>query len=635
MFKSLVLAFILFIGANIYLQAQVKIGSAGTPNANSVLELDGGTNKGLLLPKLTATEITALTIAPDGLIVYNKTDNFLYIRKSAAWQKISDATNGVGGLTLPYAGTASTVGGAEFSITHTTTFGDVAYFNNTAGGAAITTAAGNNKFNMTSGNMGIGIPVGLGENPTLGRLVVRGTVGATVAVFDDINAGISLQSNLPAVGFNEYYNAGSKYISSGFGGKLALQTSNGDLGWYVTNVTGTAAAAATLNQRFGISRAGSMFIQGADAGYIFKDRTSTNYAGWNWYADAGKASLYRYNIGGNTITVDSTGAMGLQGITSPTAPLTFSNATGNKLDLYYGTASSRYGIGLQGGLMQLYSGSATDDIAFGYGSSTAFTEKMRIKGNGNVGIGVTNPGSKLEIVQTSSSNAVSVNQTGSGFSVLAQNNNTTATVFALNAGTGPSLITLGKVGINNTDPAFNLDVEGRMRLRNESATVTAGFWLDGTTDATRSFVGTFNNNTMGLYGAGSGWSFLMDINDGAIMIGTTQKATGYKVNVGGKIIAEELRVSLRSNWPDYVFEKNYNLPSFETLEKYIKTNKHLPNMPPAAEVEKNGIAVGEMQTKLMEKVEELTLYMLQLKKENDALKLSIDALKKDCHHPSF
>ena len=589
----------------------------------------------MLLPKLTATEITALTIAPDGLIVYNKTDNFLYIRKSAAWQKISDATNGVGGLTLPYAGTASTVGGAEFSITHTTTFGDVAYFNNTAGGAAITTAAGNNKFNMTSGNMGIGIPVGLGENPTLGRLVVRGTVGATVAVFDDINAGISLQSNLPAVGFNEYYNAGSKYISSGFGGKLALQTSNGDLGWYVTNVTGTAAAAATLNQRFGISRAGSMFIQGADAGYIFKDRTSTNYAGWNWYADAGKASLYRYNIGGNTITVDSTGAMGLQGITSPTAPLTFSNATGNKLDLYYGTASSRYGIGLQGGLMQLYSGSATDDIAFGYGSSTAFTEKMRIKGNGNVGIGVTNPGSKLEIVQTSSSNAVSVNQTGSGFSVLAQNNNTTATVFALNAGTGPSLITLGKVGINNTDPAFNLDVEGRMRLRNESATVTAGFWLDGTTDATRSFVGTFNNNTMGLYGAGSGWSFLMDINDGAIMIGTTQKATGYKVNVGGKIIAEELRVSLRSNWPDYVFEKNYNLPSFETLEKYIKTNKHLPNMPPAAEVEKNGIAVGEMQTKLMEKVEELTLYMLQLKKENDALKLSIDALKKDCHHPSF
>ena len=635
MFKSLVLAFILFIGANIYLQAQVKIGSAGTPNANSVLELDGGTNKGLLLPKLTATEITALTIAPDGLIVYNKTDNFLYIRKSAAWQKISDATNGVGGLTLPYTGTASTVGGAEFSITHTTTFGDVAYFNNTSGGAAITTASGNNKFNMTSGNMGIGIPVGLGENPTLGRLVVRGTVGATVAVFDDINAGISLQSNLPAVGFNEYYNAGSKFISSGFGGKLALQISNGDLGWYVTNVTGTAAAAATLNQRFGISRAGSMFIQGADAGYIFKDRTSTNYAGWNWYADAGKASLYRYNIGGNTITVDSTGAMGLQGITSPTAPLTFSNATGNKLDLYYGTASSRYGIGLQGGLMQLYSGSATDDIAFGYGSSTAFTEKMRIKGNGNVGIGVTNPGSKLEIVQASSSNAVSVNQTGSGFSVLAQNNNTTATVFALNAGTGPSLITLGKVGINNTDPAFNLDIEGRMRLRNESATVTAGFWLDGTTDATRSFVGTFNNNTMGLYGAGSGWSFLMDINDGAIMIGTTQKATGYKVNVGGKIIAEELRVSLRSNWPDYVFEKNYNLPSFETLEKYIKTNKHLPNMPPAAEVEKNGIAVGEMQTKLMEKVEELTLYMLQLKKENDALKLSIDALKKDSHHPSF
>jgi hypothetical protein len=117
------------------------------------------------------------------------------------------------------------------------------------------------------------------------------------------------------------------------------------------------------------------------------------------------------------------------------------------------------------------------------------------------------------------------------------------------------------------------------------------------------------------------------------MIGTAQKAAGYKVNVGGKIIAEELRVSLRANWPEYVFEKNYTLPSFEALEKYIQTNKHLPNIPSATEVEKNGIAVGEMQTKLMEKVEELTLYMLQLKKENDALKLSIDALKKHIHHP--
>jgi hypothetical protein len=620
MSKLLLLSAMLFFGFS-NLHAQVKIGSPGTPNTNAVLELDGGTSKGLLLPKLTATEITALTTAPDGLIIYNKTDNFLYIRKSAAWQKVSDETNGGGGLTLPYAGTASTVGGAEFSITHTTTFGDVAYFNNTAGGAAITTAAGNNKFNMTSGNMGIGIPAGLGENPTLGRLVVRGSVGSTVAVFDDRNTGISLQSNLPAVGFNEYYNAGSKYTSIGFGGKLALQTSNGDLGWYVTNVTGTAAAAATLNQRFGITRSGSMFIQGADAGYIFRDRTSTNYAGWNWYADAGKASLYRYNIGGNTITVDSTGAMGLQGITAITAPLTMANSTGSKIDFFYVSPTSRYGIGLQGSLLQMYSGSVADDIAFGYGASTmaSFKESMRIKGNGKVGIGTSTPGSKLEVIESSAGFGLNVNQTGTGYAILAQNNGSLASLFAYNAGDGPAVITLGRAGINNVDPAFTLDVAGRMRLRNESVGSTAGVWLDGPTLPTRSFIGTFDNNRMGFYGTGSGWSLMMDVNDGALMIGTSQKATGYKVNVGGKIIAEEVRVQLKAAWPDYVFDDQYKKLSLDELEKYVAVNKHLPNIPSAADIEKDGQQLGEVQRKMLEKIEELNLYIIELNNKIKAL----------------
>lgn len=551
------------IGCSFYItisNAQVKIGSIGTPNTNAVLELDGGTNKGLLLPKLNSSQIIALTTAPDGLFIYNTTDGFIYIRKSGTWQKISDATTSTSGLTLPYTGSAATLAGLNvFKIQNTSAgnaisaealgggYGVYGYSNSDAGGY-FTSVSGPS---LLTGNGNVGIA---NFNPTFpldvnGRIRLRNIAGFTAGIwFDKVNTP----------------NTQSSFLGSVNDSILGIWNATGGGNKFFFN---------HVNNNFGI-----------------------------------------YN-------------------SNPRAPLSFQSAIGNKIDLFYTSDVSRYGIGIQGALMQLYSGSATDDIAFGYGSSTAFTEKMRIKGNGNVGIGVTNPGSKLEIVQASSSNAVSVNQTGSGFSVLAQNNNATATVLALNAGTGPSLITIGKVGINNTDPSFNLDVDGRMRLRNESASITAGFWLDGTTDATRSFVGTFNNNTMGLYGAGSGWSFLMDVNDGAIMIGTAQKAAGYKVNVGGKIIAEELRVSLRANWPDYVFEKNYTLPSFEALEKYIQTNKHLPNIPAAAEVEKNGIAVGEMQIKLMEKIEELTLYMLQLKKENDALKLRIDDLKKDNHHP--
>jgi hypothetical protein len=108
--------------------------------------------------------------------------------------------------------------------------------------------------------------------------------------------------------------------------------------------------------------------------------------------------------------------------------------------------------------------------------------------------------------------------------------------------------------------------------------------------------------------------------DGKVTIGTSNPATGYLLSVNGKAICSELKVQLQANWPDYVFNKNYQLKSFDELRKYIDANNHLPNMPPAAELEKNGMEVGEMQRKMMEKIEELTLYVLQLEKEVRSLK---------------
>jgi hypothetical protein len=103
--------------------------------------------------------------------------------------------------------------------------------------------------------------------------------------------------------------------------------------------------------------------------------------------------------------------------------------------------------------------------------------------------------------------------------------------------------------------------------------------------------------------------------------GVTEAATDYKVAVAGKVICEELRVKLQSSgWPDYVFSNSYKLPTLEEVEKFIGEHKHLPNIPSAAEVEKDGIAVGDMQKRLMEKVEELTLYVIELKKQLDELK---------------
>jgi len=108
---------------------------------------------------------------------------------------------------------------------------------------------------------------------------------------------------------------------------------------------------------------------------------------------------------------------------------------------------------------------------------------------------------------------------------------------------------------------------------------------------------------------------------GAVGIGvnTGNIPAGYMLAVDGKIISEELKVQLSGNWPDYVFADHYHLKPLKEVEKYIATHKHLPNIPSASEVEKNGIEIGDMQKRLMEKIEELTLYILDLQKQIDDL----------------
>jgi len=81
----------------------------------------------------------------------------------------------------------------------------------------------------------------------------------------------------------------------------------------------------------------------------------------------------------------------------------------------------------------------------------------------------------------------------------------------------------------------------------------------------------------------------------------------------GKLKAKEIEVTL-ANWPDFVFGKDYKLPSLSEVEQFVTQNQHLPNVPSAAEVEANGVNVGEMNAKLLQKVEELTLYIIQIEK---------------------
>jgi hypothetical protein len=117
--------------------------------------------------------------------------------------------------------------------------------------------------------------------------------------------------------------------------------------------------------------------------------------------------------------------------------------------------------------------------------------------------------------------------------------------------------------------------------------------------------GSFTNDYMTMLASGN------------IGIGTT--VPKERLSVNGNIRAQQVKVEME-NWPDYVFEESYQIPSLKETEAFVKLNKHLPGVPKAKEIEEDGLSLGEMNRILMQKVEELTLHMIRLDKENEELK---------------
>lgn len=135
-----------------------------------------------------------------------------------------------------------------------------------------------------------------------------------------------------------------------------------------------------------------------------------------------------------------------------------------------------------------------------------------------------------------------------------------------------------------------------------------------------------NFNVHGNYGLADDKITALSIaSSGNIGIGTTTPKE--KLSVNGNIRAKEIKVEA-GNWPDYVFYKDYELLSLSELQNYIKENGHLPEMPSAIKAEQEGIELGEMNKKLLKKVEELTLYLLAKDHELEAQNHRINLLEK-------
>ncbi len=191
----------------------------------------------------------------------------------------------------------------------------------------------------------------------------------------------------------------------------------------------------------------------------------------------------------------------------------------------------------------------------------------------------------------------------------------------------------GNVGIGTTTPGYKLDVAGDIQLNGRLGT--------GLSDAF-----TYDNKTMGHYSLGwfsdtwtnqgptlwqSAWGGMkfftlgqprLSINaNGNVSIGTTDAdPTGALLTVNGKIHAKEVIIDMNAPMvPDYVFQPTYNLMPLNKVEQFVKTNNHLPEIPSAEEVQKKGLSMGEMQNKLLQKIEELTLYVIEQQKRIEQL----------------
>ncbi|GAB3909904.1 hypothetical protein [Mucilaginibacter boryungensis] len=306
--------------------------------------------------------------------------------------------------------------------------------------------------------------------------------------------------------------------------------------------------------------------------------------------------------------------------------------------------------------------------------------------SGNVGISTNTPVSPLTIgyagtVQSSNGITLGVGQNniellnstyGSGFGAkiygvdsgnglttlrIATRGNSTAWTDALSITAKAGSTGNAYVGIGTTNPIYKLHVEGGAAYINEDNLSTLGGQLTisngygnqngavrlnfnngGAVNWIKGIVTGPNTNTGSalIFGVASNTSdgierMRIDAS-GNMGIGTADPQ-GYKLAVNGNIRAKEIKVE--TGWSDYVFYSTYKLLPISEVAKYIKANQHLPDVPSAAEVEKNGLNVGESNALLLKKIEELTLYLIEKDREvklqqtqNQAQQQQIDDLRR-------
>lgn len=262
---------------------------------------------------------------------------------------------------------------------------------------------------------------------------------------------------------------------------------------------------------------------------------------------------------------------------------------GSKRDISYEFAGAGKAIirSYRGGSWDTFLQFLTNDYGNPGGEPTV---RMHINSDGNIGLGNTNPSDHLNITGTvgTVTNRIAIQNTGIPNSLFYLGN--TSSDYAVTNQRGANIL------------------ESYTDLHVGAANTGNIYFETGRT-------GTVAPISMTI------------LNNGDVAIGTSATG-GNKLAVGGAIAARRVKVTQNAAWADYVFHDTYQLPLLTDVASYIAKHKHLPGIPDAAEVARDGQDLGEMNRKLLEKVEELTLYIIQQDKRNTEQQAQIDMLIK-------
>lgn len=284
------------------------------------------------------------------------------------------------------------------------------------------------------------------------------------------------------------------------------------------------------------------------------------------------------------------------------------------------------------------------DKAFGGTFSIFFGPNAGIAstGNGNVGIGANSLKANTTGYSNMGVGAYSLEKNIDGFFNTAIGSNAIGnnTSGDNNLGLGAAALRLLATGNNNTA----IGVQAGFSTLGGSGSMFLGYQAGyNETGSNKLYIA--NSNTANPLIKGEFDNKNLKINTGAtvsqtlgfLAVGNFDAAfampsptNSYRLIVQDGIITEKIKVAVKgtADWADYVFEPSYKLMSLDKVESFVKENKHLPNVPSAEEMSKNGLDVTQTSAKLMEKIEELTLYMIEMNKEIKALKVENEKLKK-------